>query len=160
MKRICRSLISKDSFIIIHFLAAFIMSENSSKSRYSPSCHLTEPQPGNIHWDGNPTLHLHHAQPDGIYREPLPENAFRWNSGAVLSHYLRLPRPVGTNLCLEPSQAQYKTTTTDKQFKDLSAQQSVSRSFIARNGFLPPLPGNHKDLRIKAKIKSDVCVSY
>lgn len=61
----------------------------------------TYPKPAaTIHWDGNPTLHLHHAQPDRIYREPLPENAFRWNSGTVLSHYLRLPRPVGTNLSL------------------------------------------------------------
>ena len=34
------------------------------------------PEPGNIHWDGDPTLRLRHAQPDGIRRQPLPKNAF------------------------------------------------------------------------------------
>ena len=123
MKRICRSLISKDNFIIIHFLAAFIMSENSGKSRYSPSCHLTAPPAGQhtLGWQ------FHTAPPSCPTRRNLQGATpgkcvslkFRCCS---ISHYLRLPRPVGTNLCLEPSQAQYKTTTTAKQFKDLSAQ--------------------------------------
>ena len=34
------------------------------------------PEPGNIHWDGDPTLRLCLAQPDRVRRQPLPKNAF------------------------------------------------------------------------------------
>ena len=150
MKRICRSLISKDSFIIIHFLAAFIMSEDSSKSRYSPSCHLTAP-PAGQHTLGRQS---HTAPPSCPTRRNL--------QGATPGKCVSLKfRCCSISLSPAATSGRHKPLLrTDKQFKDLSAQQSVSRSFIARNGFLPPLPGNHKDLRIKAKIKSDVCVSY
>ena len=109
MKRICRSLISKDNFIIIHFLAAFIMSENSGKSRYSPSCHLTAP-PAGQHTLGRQS---HTAPPSCPTRRNL--------QGATPGKYVSLKfrcrftslsltaMPVSTILCSIPSRATMKS---------------------------------------------------
>ena len=144
MKRFCRSLISKDNFIIIHFLAAFIMSENSGKSRHSPSCHLTAP-PAGQHTLGRQS----HTAPPSC---PTRRNLQGATPGKCVSLkfrccFISLPpvaNPVGTNLCLEPSQAQ------------CNLHRGASSHEM---GSCHPFRFA-KALRIKAKIKSDVCVSY
>ena len=124
MKRICRSLISKDNFIIIHFLAAFIMSENSGKSRYSPSCHLTAPSAGQ-HTLGRQS----HTAPPSC---PTRRNLQGATPGKCVSLKFRCCSislsPAATSGRHKPllrtftGTIQYKPTTTAKQFKDLSAQ--------------------------------------
>lgn len=109
MKRICRSLISKDNFIIIHFLAAFIMSENSGKSRYSPSCHLTAPSAGQ-HTLGRQS----HTAPPSC---PTRRNLQGATPGKCVSLKFRCcsislsltAMPVDTILCSIPSRATMKS---------------------------------------------------
>lgn len=67
-----------------------------------------------------------------------------------------LATPVGTNLCLEPSQAQYKTTRTAREIC-----KTICIEELRRTKWVSATPIRLlKTLRIKAKIKSDVCVSY
>ena len=110
MKRICRSLISKDNFIIIQsFKQLFIMSENSGKSRYSPSCHLTAP-PAGQHTLGRQSLTAPPSCP--TRRNPqaaTPEKCFLLKFRCRFTSLSLTAMPVGTILCSIPSRATMKS---------------------------------------------------
>ena len=81
------------------------------------------PEPGNIHWDGDPTLRLCLAQPDRVRRQPLPKNAFA---------EIPVPFYLITSGC--------HTSRHNPLLHTFTGNNVIHcRHIFARNGILPPL---------------------
>ena len=111
--------------------------------------YLSDNSPSRVTYTGiaYPSLRFGHCPimdysiPDRIRRQPLPKNAFRRNSGAVLSHYLWLPCQQAQSSALYLHRQQYELLQVHLRTKRDSATSIYQR-------------------HVKAKIKSVVCVSY
>ncbi len=126
-------------------------SVSSENIRFCKSFSLSFlPEPGNIHWGSSPHCALVIAQ---SWISPSLTASAGSHSRKMLSAEIPALFYLITSGCYTGRHNPLLHTFT-------SNNVIHCRYLSARNGVLPPLSKNTKTLRIKAKIKSGVCVSY